>query len=116
MKLSRSITILALLLPTVPAAAQISLAPPPATTPPNTSAEKPKETPKTKPHTVAKKPAQPAPKPSASPSPPPAATVIPAPQTDNSGADLVFGAYQRGQYKTAFDLAMTRAQAGDPKA
>ena len=29
---------------------------------------------------------------------------------------MVFGAYQRGQYKTAFDLATARAQNNDPKA
>jgi len=32
----------------------------------------------------------------------------PAPEDPN--ADLVYGAYQRGQYKTAFDLASKRAQ------
>jgi len=37
--------------------------------------------------------------------------------TRQSHADLVYAAYQRGQYKTAFDLATKRAQEnGDPKA
>ncbi|MEO6946755.1 MAG: tetratricopeptide repeat protein [Nitrobacter sp.] len=36
---------------------------------------------------------------------------------DNPNADLVYGAYQRGMYKTAFDLAMKRAQENkDPAA
>src|SRR5215475_5303100 len=112
MKLPRSIAMLAPFLLSAPAIAQISLSPPPATTAPNPSAEKPKPSPPAA--TKKKEAAQPAPKPS--PTPPPAATVIPAPQTDNSNVDLVFGAYQRGHYKTAFDLATERAQAGDPKA
>src|SRR5262245_57325871 len=113
MKLPRSIAILAPLLLSAPAIAQVSLSPPPATTAPNPSAEKPKASPQA---VAKKKEAQPAPKPSPSPTPPPATTVIPAPQTDNSNVDLVFGAYQRGHYKTALDLATVRAQAGDPKA
>ena len=41
----------------------------------------------------------------------------PPPTLDDPGVDLVYGAYQRGLYKTAFDLATTRAQDnGDPKA
>ena len=40
----------------------------------------------------------------------PAATVTPAPAPDDPNVDLVYGAYQRGQYKTAFDLATKRAQ------
>ena len=47
----------------------------------------------------------------------PAATVTPAPVPDDPNVDLVYGAYQRGQYKTAFDLATQRAQEkSDPKA
>ena len=43
--------------------------------------------------------------------------MIPAPVPDDPNADLVYGAYQRGLYKTAFDLATRRAQEkGDPKA
>ena len=38
-------------------------------------------------------------------------TATPAP--DNPNADFVYGAYQRGEYKTAFGLAQPRAQAGD---
>ena len=41
----------------------------------------------------------------------------PAPVPDDPNVDLVYGAYQRGHYKTAFDLATKRAQEnGDPKA
>ena len=41
----------------------------------------------------------------------------PGPHLDDPNVDLVYGAYQRGQYKTAFDLATNRAQFnGDPKA
>ena len=89
------------------ASAQISLTPPPAQTP----AAK-KETPREKPKApiVAKKPATP-PKPAATPTP------TPTPAFEDPNVDLVYGAYQRGLYKTAFDLASTRAQyAGDPKA
>ena len=47
----------------------------------------------------------------------PTATVTPAPAPGQPNVDLVYGAYQRGQYKTAFDLATKRAQEnGDPKA
>jgi uncharacterized protein len=35
---------------------------------------------------------------------------------DDPRVDLVYGAYQRGEYKTARDLAVPRAEAGDPKA
>ena len=102
------ITMLATLLLTVPAAAQLQITPPAAT--PSAPAEKAKP-----PAPAKKKEAAPAPKPSPSPSPKPA-TVIPAPPADDPNVDLVFGAYQRGQYKTAFELATVRAQAGDPKA
>ena len=96
------------------AVAQISLTPPGAAPPPAES--KPKDKPKPKPPVAAKKPAPAAtPKPAATPAP--AATVVPAPAPDDPNVDLVFGAYQRGQYKTAFDLATRRAQDnGDPKA
>ncbi|MGY3461950.1 TPR repeat protein [Bradyrhizobium sp. LM3.4] len=110
MKLPR-ITILATLLLTVPAAAQLQITPPAATPSPPAEKQKPRPPPVAK-----KKEAAPAPKPSASPKPAPAATVIPAPPTDNSNVDLVFGAYQRGQYKTALDLATARAATGDAKA
>src|SRR5258707_15207673 len=96
-------------------AAGKSWKPPPAADPP--AAKKPAATPKPKPPAVAKKPAAAAtPKPAATPAPP-AATVTPAPVPDDSNVDLVFGAYQRGQYKTAFDLPTAPAQVnGDPNA
>src|SRR5207244_629221 len=40
-------------------------------------------------------------------------TVTAAPAPDNPNADVVYGAYQRGEYKTSFGLALPRAQAGD---
>jgi len=89
------------------AAAQVSLAPPGAQPPP---VSKPAAKPKPKPHAITK-PANP--KPAAAP----AVTVTPAPAPDNPNIDLVFGAYQRGQYKTALDLATQRVQErNDPKA
>src|SRR5258708_27560327 len=82
------------------AAAQISLTPPGVQTPPTDSKPaKPKPSkPEPKP-TVAKKPAAPA---------EPAAAAAPAPTDPN--VDLVYGAYQRGEYKTSFDLALKRVQ------
>ena len=112
--LLRPISILAsCLMWTASAVAQISLTPPGTEAPP--AASKPAAKPKPKPPAVAKKPAPAATaKPAA---PPPTATVTPAPAPDDPNVDLVFGAYQRGQYKTAFDLAIKRAQEnGDPKA
>src|SRR6185312_1325098 len=96
------------------AAAQVSLAPPGAQPPP---ASRPAAKPKPKPHAITKPAASAAtPKPGAD-QVPPAATVTPAPAPDNPNVDLVFGAYQRGQYKTAFDLATQRVQErSDPKA
>ena len=47
---------------------------------------------------------------------PAAMPAAPAAAPEGSNADLVYGAYQRGQYKTTFDLASVRAQAGDVKA
>ncbi len=109
MKILRPIAILAsLLMLTANATAQLSLTPPAQTPPP--AANKPAAKPKPKP--VAKKPAavvKPA-------TPPPTATVIPAPAPDDPNVDLVFGAYQRGLYKTAYELATKRAeQTGDPR-
>ena len=105
----RPISILSVcLIWTASAAAQISLAPPAA------EPAKPAAAPKTKPPAIAKKPPAPAAKPEATPAP--AATATPAPAADDPNVDLVYGAYQRGMYKTAFDLATQRAQAGDPKA
>src|SRR5882724_10619802 len=117
MKILRPISILmSCLMLTANAAAQISLTPPGTDTPP--AADKPAAKPKAKPPAVAKKP--PAPAATAKPAPPvaaPVATVAPALPPDDPNADLVYGAYQRGQYKTAFDLASKRAQdLSDPKA
>ena len=95
------------------ASAQVSLTPPAAETP----AAKPQAKAAPKPPAAAKKPpatdAKPAGKP---PSPPPAAAATPPSAPEDPNVDLVYGAYQRGQYKTAFDLAIPRAQAGDVKA
>ena len=113
MMILRPISILlGCLMLTASAAAQISLAPPSTQPPP--AAGKPAARPKAKPPVVAKKPAATAtPKPAATPT----ATVTPAPAPDDPNVDLVYGAYQRGQYKTAFDLALKRAQDNnDPKA
>src|SRR5215212_9492486 len=99
MKLLRPISLLAGLLMTMAGAtAQISLAPPAAQPPANPPAAK-KEAPKPKAPTVATKPA-------ATPVPSPSPTAA----FEDPNADVVFGAYQRGLYKTAFDLATTRAQ------
>ena len=93
------------------ASAQVSLAPPAA------APDKP-AVPQAKPVPAAKPKVRPlAKKPTASPSPQPAATATPAGAPDDPNVDLVYGAYQRGLYKTTFDLAIKRAQEkGDPKA
>ena len=127
MKLLRPISLLAGLLMTMAVAtAQTSLAPPAAQPPASPPAAK-KEAPKPKAPTAAKKPAAtPTPTPAAplkpavttrpAPAPPPFPS-SPTPTFDDPNVDNVYGAYQRGLYKTAFDLAMTRAQyARDPKA
>src|SRR5260370_3994095 len=115
MKLLRPISIFAgCLMLAAGASAQIQLTPPAAQTPPSKPAAR-KETPKPKAAAaaaVAKKPAA-APKPAATPTP----TPTPTPTFDDPNVDSVYGAYQRGLYKTTFDLATTRAQyARDPKA
>ena len=46
----------------------------------------------------------------------PTPTAAPAPAPDNPNVDLAYGAYQRGQYHTAFNLATKRAHDNDPKA
>ncbi len=38
------------------------------------------------------------------------------PETEEEGVDLAYGAFQRGHYLTAFELALPRAQLGDPAA
>src|SRR5205814_9396046 len=102
MKILRPIPILAgsLMLATA-ASAQISLTPP-AAEPPAAAKPAPKAAPK--PPVAAKKPPAPfaAPKPPAAPSPP-AAAAAPTPAPDDPNVDMVYGAYQRGQYRTAFD-------------
>src|SRR5947199_8875394 len=116
MKILRPISIVAsALMLTASALAQISLTPPGAETP---AASKPAAKPKARPPAAAKKPEAPAvtAKPAAPPAAP-TATVTPAPPPDDPNVDLVFGAYQRGQYKTALELATKRAQDNDdPKA
>jgi hypothetical protein len=111
MKRLRPISLLASLLMTMTgAAAQVAPTPPAAQPPASPPAAK-KEAPKAKAPAAAKKPA-------ATPTPAaplkPAATPVPSPSPttafEDPNADLVYGAYQRGLYKTAFDLATTRAQ------
>src|SRR6516162_9218397 len=117
MKTPRSISILtATLLLTTSAAAQISLTPPAVQPPATKPAEPPKEPTKPaqpikiEPHMV-KKPAAPAtPAAQAKPATPAAPTAAATPVPEDPNVDLVYGAYQRGQYKTAFDLATPRAQ------
>src|ERR1700730_1710430 len=112
MKILRPISIvMCLSLPAASAVAQIQLTPQPAQTPPKASkAAKPAQARRTKP---APKKSAPAATPAANPQLPSSAT---APVADDPNADVVFGAYQRGQYKTAFDLATKRAEIGDPTA
>src|SRR6478736_6505030 len=130
MKLLRPISLFAGLLMTMASAtAQVSLTPPAAQPPANPPAAK-KEAPKPKAPTAAKKPAA-TPTPTAAPAPaaplkpaittrptpPPTPFPSPTPTFDDPNVDNVYGAYQRGLYKTAFDLAITRAQYnGDAKA
>ncbi|MBV8699532.1 MAG: sel1 repeat family protein, partial [Bradyrhizobium sp.] len=92
------------------AAAQVSLTPP-GLEPPATTKAAPN--PKAKAPGFVKKP----PATEAKPAPPaPSAAAATAPAPVDSNADLVYGAYQRGLYKTAFDLANAKAQVGDVKA
>ena len=105
------------------ASAQLSLTPP-AAQPPQSKPDAKKEATKEPSTETPKQPSKEAPKPKAAAkkqSPKPAATPTPTPSPtpafEDPNVDLVYGAYQRGMYKTAFDLAMTRAQyARDPKA
>lgn len=99
------------------AMAQISLLPP-GIKPPH---ETPVARPRAEPHRIVKRPAVHAAEKShavnKTPPPPPAAPAAAAtPEPNDPNVDLVYGAYQRGHFKTAFDLAMVRAKAGDPKA
>ena len=103
------------------ARAQVSLAPPGVEKPPATKpTAKPAESkPRSAAPSSAKKPSAPpapnppAPKPASPPATQPGAA---APPPDDPRVDPVYGAFQRDQYKTAFDLATARAQAGDIKA
>ena len=125
-----------LLLLTGGATAQISLTPPGLLPPPGSKAAPQKSAPqkaaprkaapkapaKAAPKAPAKAPPKAAPKappaaaptkPAAPPPAPPAAATAPA----DPNVDLVYGAYQRGAYKTTFNLATKRAQEdNDPKA
>ena len=106
MKVLRPISVLVCLaLPATSALAQ--LLPPPGMPAPKASkpAAKPAKAKLIKP--AAKKPAA---------TPAAAGPQAPAAAPDDPNADVVFGAYQRGQYKTAFDLATARVANGDPKA
>ena len=111
MKLLRPIAIALGGLMATGASAQISLTPAvsAAQSPPAKLPAKKKEAPKAAPKETSKessKPKAPAvarkpatPKPAASPTPAP----TPTPTFDDPNVDLVYGAYQRGLYKTAFD-------------
>jgi hypothetical protein len=111
MKALRPISIVVCLLtPAAGAVAQIQLTPQPAAAAPKASkAAKPAKAKILKP--AAKKTG-----PAATPATPQLPSSATAPVADDPNADVVFGAYQRGQYKTAFDLATKRAENGDPKA
>src|SRR6516162_8903025 len=92
---------LGLLLLATAASAQTSLAPPAAEKP----AAKPERKAEPKSEAKARKPA-----PSASATPAPAST------PDDPNVDVVYTEFQKGRYKTTFNLAIPRAQAGDPHA
>ena len=88
---------------------------PPAADKPAAKKEAPKE--KKAPTAAKKQTPAASPAPTATPTPAPTTTQAPPSVFDDPNVDLVYGAYQRGMYKTAFDLAMNRAQYnGDPKA
>jgi len=89
------------------ALAQVSPTPPPARAPASDQGTAKRDT---KAHAVVKKPAAES-KPATTPS-----TANSGPAPEDPRVDLVYGAYQRGEYRTARDLAVPRAQAGDPKA
>ena len=97
------------------ARAQMSITPPAATPP---AAAKPGAPPKPKPpiKETAKETRKPG-GPKSETFPTPTVPPTPAPVPDDPNADYVYAAYQRGQYKTAFDLATKRvAEKNDPKA
>src|SRR5947209_3590491 len=113
MKILRPISIvICLLTPAASGVAQTQLTPQPAAT--ARKASKAAGPAKAKIIKPAAKKSAPAVAPVANPQPPSSAAAPPI--ADDPNADVVFGAYQRGQYKTAFDLATSHAQNGDPKA
>lgn len=86
----------------VPAALAEEPAPLPQSKPaPGVHVDKPIETPLPQPATT---------------TPPPSADAVNPDRFGGKPADAAFGAYQRGLYKTAYDLALTRAKNGDPAA
>jgi uncharacterized protein len=106
MRILRPLLILTAVMSTADAFAQVSLAPS-AAAPDKPAAPPSAAKPKVRP--TAKKPTTPA--------PPPATTAAPVETPEDPNADFVYGAYQRGLYKTTFDLATRRVQEkGDPKA
>ena len=127
MKLLRPISLLAcLLMTTAGATAQVSLTPPAAQPPAPSGCEKggaqaegcrrrrksPLRHRRRRQRVATPKPAITT-KPAATPAPSPSPTAA----FEDPNVDNVYGAYQRGLYKTAFDLAITRAQYnGDAKA
>ena len=110
MRILRPFLIFAAVMLATEAFAQTSLAPPAATSdkPAAVPPAKPAAPTKVKVRPIARKPA---------PAPSPTATAAPVEAPDDPNADLVYGAYQRGLYKTSFDLATKRVQEkNDPKA
>ncbi|MBR0793912.1 sel1 repeat family protein [Bradyrhizobium jicamae] len=96
------------------ATAQLSITPPAQA--PAAKKEAPKEKPKVSSPVAKKGP----PKPAATPTPTPTPAQAPLPSLkqafDDPNVDLVYGAYQRGLYKTAFDLATAHVEYNnDPK-
>ena len=116
MKMFRPIAIVAASLMLAQAAfAQAQPTPPAVDNKPAAKKEVPKE--KKAPAAAKKQAPAATPAPTAMPVPAPSTTQAPPSVFDDPNVDLVYGAYQRGMYKTAFDLAMNRAQYnGDPKA
>jgi TPR repeat protein len=100
--------------PPVPPAEIPTPSAPPLMPPPG--APEPVKPPATKPAEKVRPRLAPPPAPAAAkkPEPKPAAPVVSAtPAPDNPNVDFVYGAYQRGEYKTTFGLALPRAEAGD---
>jgi hypothetical protein len=95
MRIRRLLLILGIVMLTADALAQVSLAPPPG------APDKPAAAPPARLAPAANPKIRPAArKPPAAPAPPPAAAAAPVETSDDPNLDLVFGAYQRGLYKT----------------